>query len=536
MMTLKEWKQACRDSGMDASVMPPFARRYGPERLQEQLERYAELLDVCRSFTEELLESVPDEPILVAVNDAEGHVLAFFGNRAMEAPLKEKYGIVPGVGYGEELGPSSVHACMASGRPAQLIGKDHYHEPLHDSACMTAPLFRSEDGRGRPWAGISFLLQSDSVHPHLMALLRSMTASMERELELRRQNARQAILTQVLLQTSYYGVVLVDPSGRIVSMNERSVELMKLKHPAEGELCGELPIIGASLHEMLVQQGTEPILACAIKERGKDGLRHYMCDFLPVTDNDGRLLVIVAMLRDMTDAKRADDMLHGSEKLVLAGQIAVGLAHEIRNPLTVIRGMLQFTADRIKREHYELILSELDRIGLIVTDFMALGQQKAPQLRPEPIDAIVEETLQMVEFQIKKDGIRIKRQYEGAEIVYGDRNQIKQVLLNVLRNAAEAMPQGGFIDVRLRAVDGRQRIEIADTGMGMGEEQLERLGEVFHTTKKGGSGLGLAIVKRIMDAHGSRIRFESEPGRGTTVVLDFPIHPIRRLSYPFLSS
>ncbi|MGN7457502.1 ATP-binding protein [Paenibacillus pasadenensis] len=535
MNTLEQWKRSCRDAGMDPSVMPQFRQRYSPQRLREQQERYAELLDICRSLTEELLESAPDDPILIAVNDSEGHLLGFCGNESMEELLGCKYGILPGVGYTRDMWPSSIAACMETGRPAQLVGTDHYHEPLHDTACLSAPLYLREHPE-RPWGGISFMLQADSVHPHLMALLRSMTASMERELELRRQNARQAILTQALLQTPYYGVVLVDAAGSIVSMNARSVELMELERPAEGDRCEELPIIGPSLREMIVQQGTEPVLACAIKEKSKDGQRHYMGDFLPVTEEDGRLLFIVAMLRDMTDAKRADDMLHGSEKLVLAGQIAVGIAHEIRNPLTVIRGMLQFTADRIKREHYELILSELDRIGLIVTDFMALGQQKAPQLRPEPADAIVEETLQMMEFQFKQEGIRIKRDYGGAELVYGDRNQIKQVLLNVLRNAAEAMPQGGFIEVRLRAGNGRQRIEIADTGEGMGEDQLARLGELFHTTKKGGSGLGLAIVKRIMDAHGSQIRFESEPGKGTTVVLDFPIYQIRRLVYPFLSS
>ncbi|OXM14681.1 ATP-binding protein [Paenibacillus herberti] len=515
---IEDWKRLCRESGMDPSSMPEFNERYAPEQLSSHLRRYAELMDICRSFTDEFLSSLPDNPMLVAISDAEGYILGFFGNKSIEGIL-EQLGIVPGVRFSEAVGPNAIALCLSTGKPVKLMGEDHYHIALQGSACYTSPLFLHREDT-RPWAAVSFMMMAENSHPQLMALLRSMTGSMERELELRQRNNRQLILTQALLQTPHYGVVLADPEGRIVLMNKPILELLQLEHDAQGEPCDKLPLVGPPLKVML-EGGGGPVLGLEMTAERAEGQRHYLLDLLPITDEDGGMLFAVAMLRDMTAARQSDEMLQGAEKLVFAGQLAVSIAHEIRNPLTVIRGMLQFTSTRIKKEHYELIMDELDRINLIVGDFMGLGKKQPPALQLEETSRLVEETLQVVEFQCRLDGIALHREYETHGHVLCDRNQIKQVLLNVLRNATEATPEGGQITVRLAEEEGWQRIEIIDTGVGMTSVQIARIGEPFRTSKKGGSGLGLAIVKRIMESHGGRLRFQSEPGQGTTAVLEF---------------
>ncbi|MCM3749523.1 ATP-binding protein [Paenibacillus pasadenensis] len=517
---LENWKRSCLEAGMDPHSIPEYNERFTPEQLDAQLERYGELMSVCRSFTKEFLSSLPENPMLVAINDSKGYILGFFGNEAMKNMLQQ-VGIVPGVRFSNTIGPNAVALCLETREPVLLSGEDHYHIMLHGSACYTAPLFpHNEDG---PWATLSFMMLAESSHPQLMALLRSMAASMERELELRRQNSHQRILTQALLQTPYYGVMLTDHNGRIISMNQPLLKLLRMNKEALGELCGELPLIGAPIRDMLAGGG-RPLLGVELAEEREEGQHHFLLDMLPITDKEGGMLFAVAIMRDMTDARRADEILHGAEKLVLAGQLAVGIAHEIRNPLTVVRGMLQFTSTRIKKEHYELIMGELDRINLIVGDFMGLGRSQPPSMQLENVNELVEETLQVVEFQCRLDGIGLIREYEHCGMIRCDRNKFKQVLLNILRNATDAMPEGGRITVRISVKEGWQLIEFSDTGAGMTPAQIARIGEPFRTNKKGGSGLGLTIVKRIMDAHDGRLSFNSESGKGTKVTLEFPLH------------
>ena len=225
------------------------------------------------------------------------------------------------------------------------------------------------------------------------------------------------------------------------------------------------------------------------------------------------MIRVTGTLREMTEMKRSEELVSNTEKLVFAGQLAVGIAHEIRNPLTTIKGMLQFVGGGMKPEHYRLVMSEIDRIHEIVDDFMVLGKPQPPSFAPEPCQELLEETLQMFEFQCRKHGIVIRREFTSAADVLCERNPIKQVLLNVLRNAAESMPQGGEIAIGLDIVGGYQRIIIRDTGEGMTKQQLERVGEPFHTTKRSGNGLGLMIVKRILAAHSGSLQLSAPPGK-----------------------
>ena len=215
------------------------------------------------------------------------------------------------------------------------------------------------------------------------------------------------------------------------------------------------------------------------------------------------------------------------EKLIFAGQVAVSIAHEVRNPLTTVKGMLQLANKEVRFRHYDLIMSELERANLMVGEFMILGKPQAAIFKLEDCGEILQEALHLFMIQAKLSEIEITQCLAESATILCDRNQIKQVFLNILKNAMEALLQGGNIHVLLDVYEGFQRVTFTDNGSGMTEEVLRRIGEPFHTTKPDGNGLGIMIVQRIMESHQGKMNIRSEIGRGTSVEIMLPINSCR---------
>ncbi|WP_052353696.1 PAS domain-containing sensor histidine kinase [Neobacillus jeddahensis] len=232
------------------------------------------------------------------------------------------------------------------------------------------------------------------------------------------------------------------------------------------------------------------------------------------------------IMRDITERKKTEELLLNSEKLNVAGQLAAGIAHEVRNPLTAIKGFLQLMETQFagKQDYFEIIQSEMDRIELILSELLVLS--KPHELKFETVDLIslIESVKTLIDTQAILNGIQIETIHTCKNLIIKcDKNQLKQVFINILKNAIEAMPDGGLITIELKNYSfNKIKILVKDTGKGMPPHILTRIGEPFFTTKKDGTGLGIMISKQIIENHDGTIHFWSDK-KGTMIEVILPM-------------
>jgi signal transduction histidine kinase len=213
--------------------------------------------------------------------------------------------------------------------------------------------------------------------------------------------------------------------------------------------------------------------------------------------------------------------------MAAVGRLAAGLAHEIRNPLSALRGFAQFFQDRFKgrspeEEYAGTMVHEADRLNRVVTDMLFLAKPRPASRKKVDLEDLAGELEQLLRLDLEKKGLALETDLKAREI-FADGDQIKQALLNLLLNSLRAVPeQGGAIEVFSRREDGVIRLGVRDNGRGMDEEERGRALEPFYTSRADGTGLGLSVVHKIMRDHGGRVEIASEPGQGTTVTLSFP--------------
>jgi len=233
--------------------------------------------------------------------------------------------------------------------------------------------------------------------------------------------------------------------------------------------------------------------------------------------------------------KQRQEQLIQSEKMAALGQLSAGIAHEIRNPLTSFKIFIQslekeIDLDENQEEDFRIIMKEIDRINENITRFLNFARPEEPLFQTINVSTLVKDTVNLLAAKLKNSGIRLDIFLpEEHPSVEGDHKQLGQVFLNLLLNAAEAMPQGGTLTISSAIKvnpDSRQeflQLMIKDTGHGIPEKDRPYLFDPFFTTKVGGTGLGLSIVYSIIQKHNGRIEVESELGRGSSFILSFPI-------------
>jgi PAS domain S-box-containing protein len=240
----------------------------------------------------------------------------------------------------------------------------------------------------------------------------------------------------------------------------------------------------------------------------------------------GNIAGCYIIAKDITEQKRKDELLIKSEKLSIAGQLAAGIAHEIRNPLTAIKGFIQLmgNSEVFVPKYLPIIRGELERIELIIKEMLMLAKPQALQMKQEELTALIDEVILLIEAQAIFQNIEIRlTPSEQKCFIRCDVNQIKQVFINFLKNAIEAMPNGGAIHVDIGINNENEVVvRITDEGSGISEEQLRMIGEPFYSTKEAGTGLGMLVSHKIIDNHSGRIHISSEVGVGTTIVVTFP--------------
>jgi two-component system, sporulation sensor kinase A len=232
------------------------------------------------------------------------------------------------------------------------------------------------------------------------------------------------------------------------------------------------------------------------------------------------------IIRDISERKKTHELLLNSEKISIAGQLAAGIAHEVRNPLTAIKGFLQLMEAQLdNKTYFHIIQGEMDRIELILSELLVLAKPQEAKFGIEKVNTLIDDVKALLDTQAIMNDIQIEIINEMGDLkIKCDKNQLKQVFINFIKNALEAMPNGGNIIIEVKKYsEEKARILIKDTGTGIPQPILKRIGQPFFTTKEGGTGLGVMISKQIIENHNGSVHFWSDE-RGTMIEIILPFN------------
>lgn len=330
-------------------------------------------------------------------------------------------------------------------------------------------------------------------------------------------------LYNVLVEEVYLslnvGVVIVDPRGEVVRSNTM-VEQMTGDEVERAEL---IDIVRSYLQKTLDTK--RPFRQREIKLAGADNsVRYFSLSTFFLKDQFQEVRGAIGFFQETTYCRRMEDNMANMEKYAVLVELAAGMAHEVRNPLAAVKGFLQLLQDEVGnktrgKNYCRVMLEEVERANSIIEEFLMLTKPSASCWDEVEIHSLLDDVLLLVESRFHLRSIAVRKDYaRGVASAKGDSAQIKQVLLNLVNNAVQAMPEGGCLTVRTEYRSEMVCIEISDTGVGIPLENMNRIYDPFFTTKENGTGLGLTISRRIVQNHGGRLTVKSGSS-GTTVIV-----------------
>lgn len=334
---------------------------------------------------------------------------------------------------------------------------------------------------------------------------------------------------QSIIHSSPMAIMVLDPHAKVKLWNHAAERIFGW---TENEVLNKaVPFVSSDKRrefDALFKQELSGrlLIGKEVCRQKKDGSPiHVSIWSAPLYDPKGDISGIMTIMTDISERKKTEELLKKSDKLSAVGQLAAGVAHEIRNPLTTLRGFLQYYKSKIKPNHHEIMISEIDRINLIVSEFLVLSKPQAIHYQPKNLVPILQHVLTIFDTQTILKNIEIIAHLESEPIsVFCEENQLKQVFINILKNALESMPTGGKINIHVQKTSDHAWIHIEDEGCGIPEESIPRLGDPFYSTKPDGTGLGLMVTYKIIKDHHGTIRIQSRPKQGTSVEILLPLH------------
>jgi len=337
--------------------------------------------------------------------------------------------------------------------------------------------------------------------------------------------------TQHILQSMNSGVLIFDEDGKVTFSNPAMAQILARSLPegvsptANPDLFPEklLPLLLQVLGSKLAMEnarvqldGTTP---CTLEVNA-----------FPFRDETGLTLGTAVFCKDITQIIRLEEQLKRADRLSALGVLAAGVAHEIRNPLTGMKMIVQLLSADLadgdtKREPLNIIQNEIERLERIIVNLLDFARPIKPQISAISLPDILDGCLLLLKNQINKTGLTLNKVYP-PEIppLQGDAGQLKQVFLNILTNAIQASKSGGVLEVAIQCQPAQVVAAIRDTGVGIRSDRLRSIFDPFVTTKEDGTGLGLSVALRIMEEHGGHIEVDSALGVGST----FSVHLPRR--------
>ncbi len=352
----------------------------------------------------------------------------------------------------------------------------------------------------------------------------------------------QRMLNRSIVRGISSGFIMTDLRGRVTFINDAAENLIETtrRDCQEKPVVDILPELESGLSREL--NGDEWGRRMEITRRENSGQMQWVtAQFSDLLGARQERVGILIQLENITERRKLEEKVFRSEKLAAIGELAAGIAHEIRNPLTSISGSIQMLSADLSegsdnQKLMEIILRETDRLNLLIDDFLSYARPKSMTTDVVYLQEILEDITHLVEQTTGGRRVHLRTEYEEhLPELYADSNQIRQVLWNVIKNSVESLPDNrpGVVWVtigRAEASDHRIRFVIRDNGRGMSREVKDRVFDPFYTTKQGGTGLGMAIVYQIIHAHGGTVEVESESGVGTTFTIVLPCRSEEELS------
>ena len=359
------------------------------------------------------------------------------------------------------------------------------------------------------------------------------------------------IFNQNIVQSLDSGLLTIDVEGKINFLNRTAGKILNRKEEELKKLSiyDLFPKIDKVIDEMKRKASAFPPdyqRYETILTHDKDRKIYLGFSISPLTGPEGSWIGYTLIFQDITKFKEMEEQMKRFDKMAAIGSLAAGMAHEIRNPLASLSGSIQMLKSELPLDQYqqhlmEIILRESERLNALITDFLLFAQPPQTHRMPWEMGKIIDETIDLFNHSPSfHDGIHIKRHglNENIQILI-DPDQMKQVFWNLFINAAQAISDGGEIDIQLEKrgetfwgtglpLQSQKRgkewitIRIADSGNGIDPQEKERIFEPFYTTKEGGTGLGLSIVHKIIENHNGMIKVESEVGKGSAFTIFLP--------------
>lgn len=350
--------------------------------------------------------------------------------------------------------------------------------------------------------------------------------------------ARERAVFEEIFNTLQEGVLVIRDDGAIEYANDAAVRLVGLGgDDFSGQTLWRLvPGLRSSLGAALDDEngpGAAPVVAREFELSYPEPrvVRLYMVPFRTSVGRQARRFAVI--LTDVTKEKASTEQRIESERTSSILLLAAGVAHELGNPLNSLTIHLQLMERKLRKlkkigeaaslaESVSVCREEVARLDGIITNFLEAIRPRPPDLADTDLGDVLAEVLRFQHRELADRGIAVEVETPAVPTVLADRNQIKQVIFNITKNAVEAMQPGGSLKIKSRSDDDSVFLLFADSGSGIKPEDLVRLFQPYHTTKPGGNGLGLMIAQRIMRDHGGQVGIESKEGIGTVVTLQFP--------------
>jgi two-component system sensor histidine kinase AtoS len=338
---------------------------------------------------------------------------------------------------------------------------------------------------------------------------------------------------QAILRSITSGVITVGPDGSVATVNVAAERMLGMP---EAEMVprriGRLFRDDGGLDESLIRflQSQIPKMVTDVTAVTHGGRTlHAKVAMARMRDVGGRVFGAVVTLEDVSEVRALTDQLIRADRLAAMGELTAGVAHEVRNPLGIIRASVQLVEDsdadpaRV-RDATRVIKQEIDRLDRVIKALLDFGRPSAPTLRITNLEDVLSDVVMFTRQFAGQANVEIETAYSAAHpSVMADADQLKQVFVNLVSNAVQSMDDtGGSIKVRVWDDDSFVFVSVSDTGPGMQPEVLDKVFDPFYSTRDGGTGLGLTIVHRIIDQHGGRVEVQSAPGEGTTFTVALP--------------
>ncbi|MCP4669628.1 MAG: PAS domain S-box protein [Deltaproteobacteria bacterium] len=343
--------------------------------------------------------------------------------------------------------------------------------------------------------------------------------------------SRAEAFSDNVVESMPVGLSALDPEARIVSFNQTAESVLGI--PAHEAL-------GRKAHDVL----PHPLLSITDKLETREGIigREMDC-----TTRDGKLIPLdvsatrlqeksgafmghLILFRDLSEIRTLKKEVERSERLASIGRLAAGIAHEIRNPLSSIKGFATYFKERYRevpedQKTADVLIQEVERLNRVIGQLLEFARPLNLRKQPASLATLIQHSLKVVQGEADKKGVIIHLDDAPETITISlDPDRFQQVLLNLYLNAIESMGEGGSLGVAYHLDEDSDSVvvNISDTGAGIREEDLPHVFDPYFTTKSTGTGLGLAIVHNIVEAHGGQVRVRSRPGQGTTVTISLP--------------